>query len=424
MKIVNSLLDFIDNSPTAYHVVSNTKKVLDDNNFVELKKNEPWKLDDGKKYYIVNEESALMAFTLNDIKRGFNIVSAHTDSPLIKIKPNPVVITDNHYVSLNIDVYGGPIITTWFDRGLSIAGKVVVRENGKVVSKLIDCKKTLLTIPSVAIHLVRDKDASEINRQNHLKPVISFVSENLEKDDYLYKVITKELNCEKSDIIDFDLYVYDNQKGEVFGLNDEFVHSKYLDDLLMAHSGLMALLESNNNKSKVLMLTDNEEIGSGTATGAQSAFFENMLERVFLNMNLTREDMFMSFAKSYALSGDLAHGYHPNYKEKYDETNKPMLGKGLVIKFSANKSYSTESFYSSVFKNELEKRGTIYQNYVNRSDIKGGGTIGPMISRKFGISAVDCGPAIFAMHSVRECASSFDIQNTFDALTCFFEIGE
>ncbi len=424
MEKVKKLLEFIDISPTMYHVVDNTKKILEDKNFIELKKDEKWYLENGKSYYITNEGSAIVAFTLNNINKGFNIIGAHTDSPLIKIKPNPVVITDGHYASLNVEVYGGPILHTWFDRGLSIAGKVIIKENGKIVPKLIDAKKTLLTIPSVAIHLSREFDNTKMDKQNHLKPIIAFVDEELSKEDYLYNIIIKELGCKKEDIMDFELYVYDNLKGEIFGLNDEFAHSKYFDDLLMAYAGIDALLEAKNDRTNVLILTDNEEIGSHTATGAQSSFFENVFERMFLALGQTREELFVALAKSISLSGDLAHAYHPNYKDKHDETNKPMLGKGIVIKYSANKSYSTDSLQASIFKNELDKKGIKHQSYVNNSNIKGGSTIGPMLSRKFGMSAIDCGTAIFGMHSVRECASTYDIINTIEAMKCFFEIGE
>ncbi len=424
MEKVKSLLDFIDKSPTMFHVIENTKNILDKNNYIELKKGEKWKLENGKNYYVTNEDSSLVAFKLNNIQNGFNIVGAHTDSPLIKIKPNPVVITDNHYASINVEIYGGPILHTWFDRALSIAGKVVVKENGKIVSKLIDLKKTLLTIPSLAIHLDREFDSTKINKQNHIKPLLSFVSENLEKEDYLLNIISKELSCIKEDIMDFELYIYDNQKGEIFGLNDEFAHSKNFDDLLMAYTGLTSLIESESDRTSVLILTDNEEIGSHTATGARSSFFESIFERMFLSLNMTREDLFVAYAKSLCLSGDLAHAYHPNYKDKYDDTNKPLLGSGIVIKYSANKSYSTDSYYASIFKNELDKNNIKYQSYVNNSNIRGGSTIGPMLSRKFGVSAIDCGSAILAMHSVRECASTYDIKNTFEALKCFYEIGE
>ncbi len=424
MEKVKKMLEFIDDSPTMYHVVDNTKKILEENNFIELKKEEKWRLENGKNYYVINERSSLVAFTLKDIEKGFNIIGAHTDSPMIKIKPNPVVITDDNYASLNVEVYGGPILHTWFDRGLSIAGKAIIKENGKIVSRLIDAKKTLLTIPSVAIHLSREFDSAKIDKQSHLKPIISLINEELTKDDYLYNVIVKELSCKKSDILDFELYIYDNQKGEIFGLNNEFAHSKYFDDLLMAYAGVEAIVNVKNNRTKVLILTDNEEIGSHTATGAQSAFFENVFERIFLALGKTREDMFVALAKSISLSGDLAHAYHPNYKDKHDETNRPVLGKGIVIKYSANKSYSTDSYHASIFKDALNNKGLKYQTYVNNSNIRGGSTIGPMLSRKFGISAIDCGSAVLGMHSVRECASTYDIINTIEALECFFEIGE
>ncbi len=417
------LLTFIDNSPTSYQAIENVVEKLNKNNFTRLLKNQKWDLKENGDYYIVNEDSSLIAFSLGaDINEGFNLVASHTDSPLIKIKPNAEVITEGHYLSLNVEVYGGPILHTWFDRGLSIAGRVIVKENNKIFAKIIDLKRTVLTIPSLAIHLDRDADATKINKQNHLKPIVTFLVDKLEKDECIYRLIREQIGNGVEEILDFALYLYDNQKGEVFGLNNELYQSKNLDDLLMVHTSTVAFLNADSKKSKVLFLTDNEEVGSNTATGAESMFFESTLERIFLALKKTKEDYFIALANSYCLSCDLAHAYHPNYREKYDETNRPLLGKGIVIKHSANKSYSTESYYASVFKKELSKRNIEYQEYVNRSDIRGGGTIGPMLSKKFGFSAIDLGPCILGMHSVRETGAVSDITNAIEALQCFYEM--
>ncbi len=417
------LLTFIDNSPTSYQAITNVVEKLEQNNFIRLEKNQKWQLQERGDYYIINEDSSLIAFSLGeDINEGFNLVASHTDSPLIKIKPNPQVLTEKHYVSLNVEVYGGPILHTWFDRGLSIAGRVIVKENNEFATKIIDLKRTILTIPSLAIHLDRDADPSKINKQNHIKPLLTYITKELEGDEVIYRLIREQIGYEVSDILDFDLYLYDNQKGEVFGLENEFYQSKNLDDLLMVHTSTVGFLESKSHKTKVLFLTDNEEIGSNTATGAESVFFENTLERIFLAFGRTKEDYFIALANSNCLSCDLAHAYHPNYGEKHDETNRPRLGKGIVIKHSANKSYSTESFYASKFKDELSKRGIEYQEFVNRSDIRGGSTIGPMLSKKFGFSAIDLGPCILGMHSVRETGAVADITNSIDAIKCFYEM--
>lgn len=418
-----NMLNFIDNSPTPYQVIKNVCEMLDKNEFSALEKNKKWQLEIGKNYYITNENSSLVAFSLaDDIEKGFNIVAAHTDSPLIKIKPYPSIIYNEHYISFNIEVYGGAILSTWFDRGLSIAGRVIVKEAEGITTKIIDIKRTILTIPSVAIHLSKDKKESAINIQNEMKPILGFLDTTFSKNDYLLKILQDELFCEKEGILDFDLYLYDTQKGEIFGANNEFYQSKNLDDLLMVYTSLTAFLNSSSKKTKVLFLTDNEEIGSNSATGAYSVFFENVLERILLNFGKSKEDYFISLANSYCLSCDLAHAYHPNYSEKYDETNRALLGKGIVIKHSANKSYSTESYYSSLYKNELKKHNINFQDFANRSNIRGGSTIGPMLSAKFGFSAVDVGASILGMHSIRETGAVIDIDNTIDAIKCFYEM--
>ncbi len=422
-KLAKNLLEFIDKSPTGFHVVENVKNILCES-CKELKQNEVWQLEFGKSYYVTNENQSLVAFTLDeDIERGFNITASHIDSPCIKIKPNSQVLNNNHYISLNIEMYGGAILSTWFDRGLSIAGQVVFKQNGKIVSKLIDFKRILLTIPSIAIHLVRDKkEVSEINPQTQMKPVLGFVESELSKEECLLNLIKSELNCEVSDILDFELYLYACEKGEIIGLNNEFIHSKYLDDLLMVYTSTLAFDSSETNKSKVLVLTNNEEVGSESATGADSVFFENVLERIYLSLNKTREHFFMGISNSISVSGDLAHGYHPNYTDRSDETNKPLLGKGITFKYSASKRYSTESLNSAKLKDELSKRNIPYQTYVNRSDIRGGSTIGPILSKKLGISSIDLGPAILGMHSVRELGATIDVKNTLDTLVCFYEM--
>lgn len=424
--IANDLLKFIDESPTSFHAIKNVSNLLENNKFTELKQNEKWDLEYGKSYYISNEDASLIAFTLaDDISKGFNITASHTDSPMVKIKPNAQIITNNHYIGLNIEVYGGPILSTWFDRGLSVAGRVMIKDNETIKSKLININRTLLTIPSIAIHLVRDSnETSSINKQTQMKPLIGFVEETFCKDDYLYKLIETELNCTKEEIIDFDLFLYPTQKGEIFGLNNELIHSKNLDDLFMVYTSLIAMINSTTNKSKVLILTDNEEIGSTSATGAESVFFENMLERIYLSLGLCREDFLIGLSNSLCVSGDLAHALHPNYSDRSDETNKPLLGKGIVFKYSANKSYSTVSTSSALFKNELTKKNIPYQEYVNRSDIRGGRTIGPIFAKKLGISPIDLGASILSMHSTREVASKDDVQYTTDALKCFYEIKE
>lgn len=420
----NKMINFIDESPTNFHAIINAKNYFEKNGFNQIKLNEKWSLEKGKSYYVINEDTSMIAFSLSDdITKGFNIIGAHSDYPCIKIKPNPESTVLDHFVKLNVEIYGGPIISTWFDRGLSIAGKVILKNGDTIKTEFIDAKKTLLTIPSIAIHLVRDNEQKEINKQNHMQPLLSLVTEELTKGDYLYNVIKNEIDCEKDDILDYELYIYNNQKGEVFGLHDEFIQHRALDDMFMLYSGITSLVESKNtDKSRVMLILDNEEIGSNTATGARSSFIQNTLERICLQFSKERDDFFIALNNSMCLSADLAHSYHPNYEEKSDPTNKPVMGKGLVFKTSANKKYSTESTNASIFKNALSNKNIPYQLYVNRSDIIGGSTVGPMLSQKLGISAVDVGAAIFAMHSTRETSAVSDVKNVIEALSAFYEI--
>lgn len=426
-QYAKEMLKFIDKSPTNFHAVNNVKNILLENGYVELLQNNKWIIEKNKSYFVINEDSSLIAIKTGSgdiVEDGLNIIGAHTDYPCLKIKPNTESIVVDHLVKLNVEMYGGAITSTWFDRGLSIAGKVVLKDQdnkNEVKTKLLKVEKTLLTIPSLAIHLSRDKEAKPINIQTDMQPLLSIVKENFEKDDYLVEIIKNELNCQKDDILDFELFIYDNQNGEIFGLNDEFLQSRALDDLYMVYAGLTALLESNeSSKTNILILTDNEEVGSNTATGARSVFVENTLERLFLSFNKNREELFIGFHNSMCLSADLAHSYHINYESASDITNKPVLSKGIVVKKSANKSYSTESTSFSKLKLIFENDNIPYQLYVNRSDIKGGSTIGPMLSQKFGISAIDIGAPILGMHSVRETGSVSDVENSINAFKAFY----
>lgn len=426
-QYAEEMLKFIDKSPTNFHTVNNVKNILLKNRYVELLQNDKWVLEKNKSYFVVNEDSSIIAIKTGSgdiVDDGLNIIGAHTDYPCIKIKPNAESIVLDHFVKLNVEMYGGAIESTWFDRGLSIAGKVVLKDpdnKNEVKTKLLKVEKTLLTIPSLAIHLYRGKETKPINVQTDMQPLLSIVKENFEKDSYLLEIIKNELNCQKDDILDFELYIYDNQKGEIFGLNDEFLQSRALDDLFMVYSSLRALLESDDtSKTNVLILTDNEEVGSNTATGARSVFVENTLERVFLSLGKNREELFIGFHNSMCLSADLAHSYHVNYESVSDTTTKPLLGKGIVIKKSANKSYSTESTGAAKLKLIFDNENIPYQMYVNRSDIRGGSTIGPMLSQKFAISAIDIGAPILGMHSVRETGSVLDVKNSIDAFKAFY----
>lgn len=429
MNNTKELLNFINNSKTAFQGAYEVKSTLDKNGYVEIKECDKWNLKQGGKYYVMKNDSAVVAFEIGSEKieeEGFRLIGAHTDSPGFRIKPNAEMQVEGHYVKLNTEVYGGPILSTWFDRPLSIAGRVTLRGENPLKPKttLVDVKKSVLIIPNLAIHMNRSvNEGYEYNRQKDTLPLLTMANDKLEKDGYLIKLIAETLKVDVKDILDFDLFLYAVEEGSLVGLEDEFISVGRLDDLWMVFAGLKALTESKKiNATKVLVALDNEEIGSLTSQGANSSFLGNILERICLALNKDREEFKRALSNSVMISADLAHALHPNYTEKNDPTSKPMLGKGPVLKIAASGSYSTDSYASAVFKSVCEKAGVPCQEFVNRSDLKGGTTIGPITASKLNIPVIDMGAPVLSMHSVRELASVKDNEYTIKAFTEFFQI--
>jgi aspartyl aminopeptidase len=415
VKYAQELIDFIYESPTAFHAVESVKKELKSAGFVELKEEEKWELIRGGKYYITKNDSALIAFTAGEgeiEEHGFKIIGAHTDSPTFRVKPCPEIFSENQYVKLNTEVYGGPILNTWLDRPLSIAGRVTLKSEDTFYprTELVNIKKPLLIIPNLAIHMNRNvNEGVALNRQKDMMPMLSLVNEELEKDKYLLKIIGKELKIEINEILDFDLFLYEYEKGCIMGLNDEFICSSRLDDLAMVHAGIRALVSSETGVStNVMTCFDNEEVGSTTKQGANSPYLAYVLERIVLSLGKTREDYFRALARSFMISADLAHAVHPNVGEKHDPVNRPVINKGPVIKISAAQSYTTDSNSCAVYEQLCKKAGVPVQKFVNRSDERGGSTIGPVSSTHVNIRSVDMGTPILAMHSVRELGGVMD----------------
>lgn len=429
-NLANELLEFINESPTAYHAVNTVKKMLYENGFKELKESEAWNLNKSDKCYVIKNDSAIIAFEIGSgeiEEEGFRLIGAHTDSPCFKVKPSPEMLVENKYVKLNTEVYGGPILNTWFDRPLSLAGRVTLKGDSpfKPVTKLININKPLLVIPNLAIHMNRNvNEGYAINKQKDTLPLLGFINEKLEdKEDVVgvLSIIKNELNVEKEDILDFDLFLYEHEKGSLLGINEEFISSSRLDDLWMVFSGVKALVESNNNKAtKVMVCIDNEEIGSLTSQGANSSLLKNILERITLSLGKNKEEFFRAIANSIMISADLAHAVHPNQSEKHDPTNRPILGNGPVIKMAASGSYSTDSYASAIFQELCKEANVPCQKFVNRSDVRGGTTIGPMVSADLSIPVIDMGAAVIGMHSIRELASVKDNEYTIKAFINFF----
>lgn len=415
LKFANELIDFIYESPTAFHAVESVKNTLLSSDFVELKEDERWNLKKGGKYFVTKNDSAVTAFVLgngNVFEHGYKIIGAHTDSPGFRVKPASEMTSENHYVRLNTESYGGPILNTWLDRPLSAAGRVTLKGDNPLypITKLVNIKRPILIIPNLAIHMNRNVNSGvELNKQKDTLPLMSLINENLEKGNYLINTIAKELNVEAAEIVDFDLFLYEFEKGSVIGLNDEFISSSRLDDLAMVHAGLNAIINSEASMAtNVLVCFDNEEVGSSTKQGADSQLLSNILERIVLALGGDRQDFFRALSKSFMISGDLAHAVHPNVGEKHDPQNRPLMNKGPVIKISANQSYTSDSNSSTVYAEICKKAGVPVQWFVNRSDERGGSTIGPISSTHLDIRSVDIGTPILAMHSIRELGGVLD----------------
>ncbi|WP_252250093.1 M18 family aminopeptidase [Clostridium sp. ZBS13] len=429
MNTAKDLLNFINNSKSAFHSAHEVKSILDKEGFVEIKECDKWDLKHGGKYYVMKNESAIIGFEIGsgDIaEEGFRLIGAHTDSPGFRIKPHAEMTVEDHYVKLNTEVYGGAILSTWFDRPLSIAGRVTLKGSNplKPQVELVDLNKPILIIPSLAIHMNRTiNEGYEYNKQKDTLPLLTMATDKLEKDGYLLKLIAESLNVKEKEIVDFDLFVYEYEKGCLFGMNEEFISAGRLDDLWMVYAGLVALLQSKSNKAtKVLVALDNEEIGSLTSQGANSSLLENILERITLALGKDREDFKRSLSNSVMISADLAHALHPNYIEKHDPTNRPLVGKGPVIKIAASGSYSTDSYAAAIFKQVCKNADVPCQEFVNRSDVKGGTTIGPITASKLNIPVIDMGAPLLSMHSVRELASVKDNEYTIKAFTEFLSL--
>lgn len=415
LNFAKELLDFIYESPTSFHAVNSIKKILDNNGFSELKEEDRWSLKKGGRYYVIKNHSALTAFVVGNGKveeKGFKIIGAHTDSPTFRIKPAAEMIAENHYVKLNTETYGGPILSTWMDRPLSVAGRVAIK-NQDVFSpniKFVNIKKPIMIIPNLAIHMNRDVNSGvELNKQKDMLPLMAIINDEMEKDNHLINTVAKEVNVGPSDIIDFDLFLYEFEKGTIMGLNDEFISSPRLDDLAMAHAGITAITKpSDSDCTNVMVCFDNEEVGSTTKQGADSQLLSNILERIVLSMEGNREDFFRAISKSFMISADLAHAVHPNVGEKHDPQNRPLINKGPVIKVSANMRYTTDSNSSSIYAQICSNANIPYQWFVNRSDERGGSTIGPISASHLDIKCVDMGTPILAMHSARELGGVLD----------------
>ncbi len=416
------LLAFIQASPTPFHAVKNMREQLIAAGFAELKEGDAWDLQQGKRYVLTRNDSSMIAFVYgqqNIIEKGIRMVGAHTDSPCLRVKPNPD-INSAGYWQLGVEVYGGVLLNPWFDRELGLAGRVSVLDVlGNLHHVLIDFEKAMGMIPSLAIHLDREVNKNHsINAQKDL-PVLLGLVDKEQGNDFsalvLQQVIKQypELNALK--IMDCELSFYDMQAGSVYGAREEFIASARLDNLLSCYAGLNALLEADGSQSCVLLCSDHEEVGSESVAGAEGTFLNSFLQRLLPDV----EDYNRAISHSMLVSADNAHGVHPNFTEKHDANHGPIINAGPVIKVNATQRYASNSETQSIFRLLCEINHIPVQNFVVRSDMACGSTIGPITATGIGVRAVDVGVPTFAMHSIRETAGSSDAQQLYLALKAF-----
>ena len=419
------LLDYLYASPTPFHAAETAADMLASAGFTELYEGAAWNITSGGKYFVRKNSSSFAAFitgTGDVAKEGIRMIAAHTDSPCFIIKPNPQMSAKGH-IKLNTSPYGGVIFSTWFDRPLAIAGRILLKSGDFLapVQKLVNINKPLLVIPSLAIHLNRNvNDGVKLNPQTDTLPLAamaeSFINKELQSNNYLMNLLTSELGCKAEDILDFDLMLYEHQKGGLIGANEEFISAGRLDDLWMVHAGLMAILDAKPSAyTKIMYAPDNEEIGSLTPHGASSAFMRNLIERIIPSGTFGQ-----TMANSFVISADLGHAANPNYTEKDDPTTTTLMGGGVVLKYSAMQKYATNGRTASIFTALCEEAEVPVQKYITRSDVKGGGTIGAIMGAGLGVDVVDMGLAVLAMHSIRELGAVADNEHVLKLFATFF----
>ena len=385
-----------------------------------LKEEEKWEIEKGGRYFVTRNDSSIVAFTIPETGfTGYRIMASHSDSPTFKIKENPEMEVDKKYVKLNVERYGGMLCAPWFDRPLSVAGRVIVKEGDSFVTKLVDVDRDLLMIPNLAIHMNREvNDGYKYNAQVDMLPLYGDISS---KDTFM-KTIAKAAGVKEEDILGHDIFLYNRVKGSIWGANEEFVSSSRLDDLQCAFSSLQGFLKGEKKEYvAVHCVLDNEEVGSGTKQGAASTFLYDTLVRVNECLGLSYEEYLRGLAKSFMLSADNAHAVHPNHKEVADPVNRPYKNEGIVIKHSANQKYCTDGVSAAIFKDLCREAGVPFQTFTNRSDILGGSTLGNISNTKVALNAVDIGLPQLAMHSPYETAGVKDTCYLIQAAEKFFK---
>ncbi|MDO9107323.1 MAG: M18 family aminopeptidase [Methylovulum sp.] len=425
---IQHLLDFIDASPSPWHAVQSVEQQLAAYRFVRLDETANWSLRPGGRYYVIRDGSAIIAFVAGQqalADTGFKIIGAHTDSPGLRIKPNAASYLDGH-LRLGVEVYGGPILATFADRDLSLAGRISHKnELGQVESRLIQFDQALLRLPNLAIHMNRsvNDDGLKLHKQNELPLILARCTEDQLPQPYFLSLLQQQSGLPLTQILSWDLNVYDTQKGVVWGAENEFYADSQLDNLASCHAAITALLDDavlEARSTLVCALFDHEEVGSESSKGADGGFLPDILQRIALATATGPQDYARALAQSMLVSADMAHAYQPNFPLAYDPDHKVLINKGPVIKINAGQRYSTESHSAALFAGWCEEAGVPYQKYSHRCDLPCGSTIGPITAAKLGIRSVDVGNPMWAMHSIRESAGVLDHAYMISVMTRFF----
>lgn len=436
--MISRLLQFLDASPVNFLAVRNIADALDAAGFCRIDPTQPLPaLKAGDQIYTTKNDSSIYALRIGRrplADAGFHLICAHCDSPTFRIKPNAEMTAEGGIVRLNTEVYGGPIMSTWFDRPLTIAGRVILRGPSPLepLTELVHIRRPLLQIANLAIHFNREvNDGVKLSRQKDVLPILGIITDELERGQLLISTLVADINSRRdanqhvaaADILDFDLYLADTTPACTFGIHDEFLSSGRLDDLSMCQAGLEALLAAPaGDTTQVLAIFDNEETGSQTKQGAGSPFLASLLRRVALQQSHSEEAFLQAVEHAFMVSADNAHAWHPNYSEKYDPTNHPVLGGGPVIKYNAAQKYASDAVSASIFAEICRAADVPVQRFVNHSDVPGGSTLGNILASSLPVKGVDMGNGILAMHSCRETGSVADHLFCVRAFTKFYEM--
>ena len=419
VNTAEELLHFLKQSPTSFHAVFTMKEMLCQEGYEELKETQKWDLKKGGRYLVTRNDSSLIAFSIPEKEiDGYRIMASHSDSPSFKIKENPEIMTEDKYVKLNVERYGGMLCSPWFDRPLSVAGRVIVKKNGVFVSRLVNIDRDLVLIPNLAIHM--DRAANDGYKYNIQKDLLPLYGTGAAKGTF-FQQIADAADVSPDEILGHDLFLYNRQAGTIWGADNEFLSAGRLDDLQCAFASLKGFLQGKKENSlAVHCVLDNEEVGSQTKQGAASTFLYDTLTRINSSLGFNREDYLIQLAKSFMISADNAHAVHPNHMDKADPTNRPYLNEGIVIKYNANQKYCTDGISSAMFKDICREADVPTQTFVNRSDMAGGSTLGNISNTQVALNTVDIGLPQLAMHSPYETAGIKDTAYLIKAAAVFF----